>query len=156
MTVLVPTVSRPLTRQAMDDLRRPLSMLFASYPEPFGRGDVTDLRRLQAESYMLALEGIPEWAVTEAVTAFIQGRVERKSPDRLPTAEQLAKQCRAVLETEADAQRQRNQLRKQAEERRIETQRAAERGSPEERARRAAEILARHGLRSMPQENNNG
>lgn len=152
MTVLVPTVSRPLTRQAMDDLRRPLAMLFAAYPEPYSKGDVSELRRLQAESYMLALDGIPEWAVTETVTNFIQGRVERKSSDRLPTAEQIAKQCRAVLEIEADAQRARLQLRKQVEERRIEAQRAAERGTQEDRARRAAEIMARHGLRSAPQE----
>lgn len=152
MTVLVPTVSRPLTRQIMDDMRKPLFRLFAGYPEPFAKGDTEDLRRLQAEVYMLALDGIPEWAATEAVTAFIQGRVERKASDRLPTAEQLAKQCRIVLEAEAEAQKARRQALQRAQEAKVEQERAATRLPQEERARRANEIMARAGLRQMPQE----
>ena len=103
MTVLASTINKPLRAQMADDLRRPLATLFAGYEAPWAKGDaeaVLSLRDAQAKVYMLALNGLPEWAVQEAVTAFVQGRVERSNRAKLPTAEQIAAEARRLERAE--------------------------------------------------------
>lgn len=95
---------KALRRTPLCDARKPLALLFAGYPEPFSKGDTEALRRAQVEAYLVGLDGLPEWAIREAVTDFIQGRIERPNRSKLPTAEQVSAQARHHVEREASRQ----------------------------------------------------
>ena len=153
MNSLATTDSKPLRRQPMCDPRKPLAILFAAYPEPFAKGDTEQLRRAQVEAYMLGLDGVPEWAIRESVTAFIQGAIERSNRSKLPTAEQIAALAREKVSAEATKQSILRQREKDAQERREEE--ARNKLTPDEmevRRKRAAEIMSRAGFHSMPTE----
>lgn len=153
MNSLAPVDIKPLRRQPTCDPRKPLAILFAGYPEPFAKGDTEQLRRAQVEAYMLGLDGVPEWAIRESVTAFIQGTIERSNRSKLPTAEQIAALAREKVSAEATRQQVRRQREKDAQARREEE--ARNKLTPDEmevRRKRAAEIMSRAGFHSMPTE----
>ena len=152
MTVLASTINKPLRAQMADDLRRPLATLFAGYEAPWAKGDaeaVLSLRDAQAKVYMLALNGLPEWAVQEAVTAFVQGRVERSNRAKLPTAEQIAAEARRLISEEAQRQQRSRAEQEARDEARERAEFEANRTSREERAAAAARIRAEYGLQPM-------
>ena len=96
---------KPLRRTPLCDPRKPLFLLFSAYPEPWnGKGDVEALRNAQVEAYLVGMDGLPEWAIREAVTDFIQGRIDRQNRSKLPTAEQVSAQSRHHVEREASRQ----------------------------------------------------
>lgn len=145
----------PLRAESATEALKPLAHLFAAYPEPWAdktASHVKELLEAKANSYQIAVQGIPAWAVQKAVLDFIQGRVERRNRDKLPTAEQLAIVARQHVESEATRQ----QIAKRAEDRKAELAREAEflanRPPAEERAKRAAEIMRAAGLHPMPSE----
>lgn len=154
----VPSVSQPklpLRPETADEARIPLSQLFAAYPEPWADRSASHAQELIAakvNAYLLALSGLPAWAIQRAVLDFIQGRIERKSRDRLPTAEQVAVEARKHLDAEAMKQARDRSIEAARAEQRASDEFMANRPSSEERARIAARILARHGLRQMPSE----
>ncbi|MDI6026739.1 hypothetical protein QBK99_11110 [Corticibacterium sp. UT-5YL-CI-8] len=133
--------------------------LFAGYDPPYVPGPDESQRQLQRQArvavYALAVEGIPGWIVDRSVTDFIQGRVERKRRDILPTAEQIAAHCRDILNDEANRQARLREQAEQVREAKEFTRKQAFLSSPEgerhqrERAARAAQILAQAGLKSM-------
>lgn len=146
----------PLQPAGADEARAALAQLFAGYPEPWaerGARHASALTEARVNAYLLAVDGIPGWAVTRAVAAFIRGQVERRRRDRLPTAEEVAVEARAHVQAEASRQARRRQLEQEQAERRQWAARQAWLKTPEgrehlqERARRAAAILARHGWR---------
>ena len=112
---------KPLTAQAADEARQPLFVLFAAYPEPWSdrkAEHAQDLMNAKVSAYLLGLQGLPRWAIEEAVAAFVQGRVER--PDRrkgtLPTVEELSTEARKHVVSEATRQRaDRQRLSERAE-----------------------------------------
>lgn len=163
MNALAPESGRHLVAFDRDEARAPLFRLFSAYPAPWMDKDAGKVERLmdaRVAAYKLAVEGIPGWAVSEAVTAFIQGRVEgRKRRDVMPTGEELAVQARAIVEREAARQARENEQRRQVKERLEWEQKQSFLSTDEgrqhmqDRARRAAEIMARAGLAvAMPKE----
>lgn len=132
--------TKPLQRQPTDDLTRPLFILFSAYPD-FSRSPQEAEARTAA--YLLALSTFPEWAVRQAVTRFVQGHVERRNRDKIPTAEQVAAETREIINDEAEKRRQQNIIDQQRKEREAEEQRRAERGSPEDRAAHVQRLLGR-------------
>lgn len=132
--------TKPLQRQPTDDLTRPLFILFSAYPD-FSRTQQEAEARTAA--YLLALCTFPEWAVRQAVTRFVQGHVERRNRDKIPTAEQIAAEAREIVNEEAEKRRQQNIIDQQRKEREAEEQRRADRGSPEERAAHVQRLLGR-------------
>lgn len=146
MNSLAPTTARPLRRQPTDDLRKPLLVLFSAYPV-FNSTPQADEAR--AAAYLLGLSELPEWAVSEAVRRFVQGKVERRNRDKLPTAEQVAAEARELVDAEARRRVIENNRLEQARLRKQEREFAENRAPAEERARLAAEIMARHGLKNM-------
>lgn len=117
----------PLSPASVDEARVPLMTLFSAYPEPWGDRSATDYQRAvdaKASTYLLAVKGIPKWAVTAAVTDFIQGNVDRPARERgkLPTGEALAVVARKYLQDEASKQA----IRKRQDEWMAEVKRAAQ------------------------------
>ena len=157
MTLLVPQQpSLPLRPGQADDLSRPLLMLFAGYPEPYAKTAKPEaldaLNRARTEAFMLALSGLPEWAVSRSVADFIQGRVERRHRDKLPTAEQVAVEARRHLEEETRRQSMERRRAQEAQERARHEEFLRSRPPAEERARHVAEVMRRARLQSMPRE----
>ena len=143
----------PLIPAAIDEAREPLARLFVAYPEPWSDKSAShaqEMIRAKTLAYIEAMEGIPGWAVARAVTMFIQGKIDRKRRDRLPTAEEVAVEARRLLEAEVIHQQAERRQREQIEERRAHEEFLANRPPAEERAKRAAEILRKHGLQPMP------
>jgi hypothetical protein len=132
--------TKPLQRQPTDDLRRPLLILFSAYPDYSKTQDEADAR---TAAYLLALSTFPEWAVRESVTRFVQGHVERRNRDKIPTAEQIAAEAREIVNDEAEKRRQQNIIDQQRKEREAEEQRRADRGSQEDRAAHVQRLLGR-------------
>lgn len=140
MNSLAPTTVRPLRKQPTDDLRKPLLVLFSAYPV-YNTTPENDAARTAA--YLLGLSDLPEWAVSEAVRRFVQGKVDRKSRDKLPTAEQIAAEARVLVDEEAG--------RRVIEKGRLETARLAKerqefeasRPSQAERAEHVQRLLGR-------------
>ena len=132
--------TKPLQRQPTDDLTRPLFILFSAYPDFSRTQDEADAR---TAAYLLALSTFPEWAVRQAVTRFVQGHVERRNRDKIPTAEQIAAEAREIINDEAEKRRQQNIIDQQRKEREAEEHRRADRGSPEERAAHVQRLLGR-------------
>ncbi|WP_143750495.1 hypothetical protein [Mesorhizobium sp. WSM4308] len=58
----------------------------------------------KVSAYLLAVQGLPAWSIESAVKDFIQGRVERKRRDKLPTAEEIAAVAREHVTVEATKQ----------------------------------------------------
>lgn len=150
-----PKPQLPLRAESVTEALKPLAHLFAAYPEPWAdktASHVKELLEAKANSYQIAVQGIPAWAVQKAVLDFIQGRVERRNRDKLPTAEQLAVVARQHLDEEAKAQ----QIARRQQEQKAELEREAKflatRPPAEERARRAAEIMRAAGFHPMPSE----
>lgn len=120
MNALVTLDPRPLTALSVEETRKPLGRLFASYQEPWadkGADQVERLRDAQVRAYMMGLDKMPGWAVEAAVHDFTSGNVER--PARrigvLPTVEELAKEGRRHIEAEAQRHHLRSLSRPPAE-----------------------------------------
>lgn len=105
MNALAPTNARPLVAVSVDEAREPLVTLCSAYDPPFGEKSQA-LMAARVRAYMLGLGKLPGWAISEAVMAFIEGRVER--PSRrigiLPTVEELATETRKIVEREGSRQ----------------------------------------------------
>lgn len=148
MNGLVTTSLRPLSRQPMDDLRRPLAILFSSYPV---FNSTPEDAAARTAAYLLAISDLPEWCIMSAVTRFIQGKVERKNRDRMPTAEQVASEARSIVDDEREKARMRRIADQYLRERREEQEALATRLTPEERAAQVTRLLGR-SIKTMPQE----
>ncbi|WP_159585943.1 hypothetical protein [Chelativorans xinjiangense] len=136
-------------------------MLFAAYPEPWSDKSASHAQELidaKVRAYVLAVQGIPAWAIEQAVTDFIQGRVERRARGKLPAAEEIAFAARKHVEIEASRQMKQKAIQSQLDEAEEWKRHQQWLSTPEgqahqkERARKAAEILARASLQSMPKE----
>lgn len=105
MNVPVPANAKPLMAVSVDEAREPLVTLCSAYDPPFGEKSEA-LMQARVRAYLLGLNKLPGWAITEAVSAFIEGRVER--PSRrigiLPTVEELATEARKAVEREGAKQ----------------------------------------------------
>ena len=96
-----------LIASQIEDYTEPLSLLMVAYPEPWSGKDashVHELNKARAGAYRLAMEGLPAWCVAQSVKNFIQGRVDRKRREFLPTAEHVANEARRVLDLEVSRQ----------------------------------------------------
>ncbi len=155
MSALAPLHGKPLRRSPTCDVAKPLLILFAAYPEPFAKGDTEALRSAQVAAYQLGMDGLPQWAVQQAVTDFIQGKVERPNRAKLPTAEQIAAQARIAINKEQDSQAREREAEEQREEARKAKEHEEFRKTPEgqaelaRRRERAAAIMASAGYRTM-------
>lgn len=111
MNALAPIAEqKALIARTADESRQPLFILFAAYPEPWSdkqaeKGD--ELMNAKVNAYLLGLDKLPRWAIHQAVTDFIQGRIERPARRRgaLPTVEELATEARIHIDREASKQR---------------------------------------------------
>lgn len=149
-----------LMPQTADEARKPLLVLFSAYDPPFTDRTAEHRQKLmdaKVSAYLLAVQGIPAWAITSAVTDFIQGRIERKRRDKLPTAEEIAAVSREHVTKEATRQTAERERQEQiAESRRWEEHQAflkTEAGQEyqKQRAERAALIMRTAG-QSMSKE----
>lgn len=103
MNALATIEAKPLAPQSMDEARTALVGLFAGYDAPFGDKD-KELMNARVSAYLLGLQGVPGWAVEQAVVDFLQGKIERKRKGTLPNVEELATQARLNLDAEAKRQ----------------------------------------------------
>lgn len=122
MNALAPTSGKLLRPLSMDEARDPLLLLFSAYPEPYSdksAGQHDKMMAARVSAYMLGLEGLPGWAIEQAVKDFIQGRVERpaRRKGQLPTVEELSTEARGYVEQEASRQRSEQLRREQLAER---------------------------------------
>jgi hypothetical protein len=111
--------SKALVPQKPDEARAPLAVLFAAYPEPWSDRNASHAQKLidaKVSAYLLALQGLPAWAIESAVKDFVQGRVDRRRRDRLPTAEEVAALSREYVDREAIRQLNERQRREQIAE----------------------------------------
>ncbi|AZO45900.1 hypothetical protein EJ076_34865 [Mesorhizobium sp. M7D.F.Ca.US.005.01.1.1] len=107
MNSLAPINGKSLVPLSVDEARQPLAVLFAGYPEPWTDKSAVHAQKLidaKVSAYLLALQGLPAWAIETAVKDFIQGRVDRKRRDKLPTAEEVAALSREHVTQEAARQ----------------------------------------------------
>lgn len=139
MNALTPQSSKPLRPQVTCDLRKPLFILFSAYPNYATTQQESDAR---VEAYRIGLSGLPEWAVMEAVTRFVQGKVDRKSRDRLPTAEQVAAVSREILDAEAERRKVQIAIDQQRREREAERDAREHRPPTNERAEHVKRLLS--------------
>lgn len=144
------TVQKPLMPVTADEARKPLAVLFAAYPEPWMDKSATHAQKLidaKVSAYLLAVQGIPAWAIETTVTDFLQGRIERRHRDRLPTAEEVSAQARERVAREAERQTAERQRREQLAESEAWARKQAWLKTPEgqehqrQRAERAALIM---------------
>jgi hypothetical protein len=142
----------PLRRADTDDITRPLGKLVLAFDPYVDRSASHAQEYAQAKMavYREALDGLPEWAIERAVDAFIAGRVEGQNLDRFPTSARLAAEAKRHVDEESLRQQSRRRSDQIARERREHEEFLANRPSAEERARRAAEIMKKHGLHPMP------
>lgn len=92
---------------AQNEAKAGLLRLFSAYPEPYVARDAEHadkISRARVAAYQLALDGLPAWAIELSVSDFIQGRVERRRRDLLPTAEEIAARARDEVSKEASRQ----------------------------------------------------
>jgi hypothetical protein len=159
MNALAPVEGKALALRSADEARQPLAVLFAAYPEPWVDKDATHLKKLieaKVSAYLLALEGLPAWAIETAVKDYIQGRVERRRRDKLPTAEEIAALSREHVGKEAARQMVDRAQREQLAESKAWAEKQEWLKTPEgqehqrQRAERAAAIL-RHAGQTMPE-----
>lgn len=107
MNSLAPVEGKPLAPISMDEARKPLAVLFAAYPEPWTDRAASQAQNLidaKVSAYLMALQGLPAWAIETTVRDYIQGRVERRRRDKLPTAEEIAALSREYVTKEASRQ----------------------------------------------------
>lgn len=157
MNSLAPVNARPLQPFSVDEARPSLTLLFAAYDPPFADREASGIKALmdaKVKAYLLGLQGIPGWAIEQTVTDFIQGKIERRRRDKLPTAEEIAAIARETVRLEAARQAERRARDQQMQEAREWHEKQAWLKTPEgqkhqeDRAKRAAEILSR-ASRSM-------
>jgi hypothetical protein len=155
LSALAPLHGKPLQRQPTCDIGKPLLILFAAYEPSYAPNATEALRSAQVAAYQLGMDGLPQWAVQQAVTEFIQGKVERPNRSKLPTAEQIAAQARVAINKEQDAQARERERVEQQEEAQKAREQEEFRKTPEgqaemaQRRERAAAIMARAGYRPM-------
>lgn len=144
----------PLKASAVDEARRPLLAMFAAYDPPFADRNASQIERLmdaKVSAYLLALQGLPAWAIETAVKDYIQGRVERRRRDKLPTAEEIAALAREHVSKEATKQTAERERREQLAESRAWAEKQEWLKTPEgqehqrQRAERAAAIMRHAG-----------
>lgn len=142
----------PLRRAATDDISRPLGKLVLAFDPYVDRSASHAKEYAQAKIavYREALDGLPEWAIERAVSAFISGRAEGQNLDRFPTSARLAAEAQRHCDEEGRTQARARRVEQQLRERRERKEFLANRPPAEERARRAAEIMKRAGLQPMP------
>lgn len=131
-----------------------LLRLFSAYPEPYIARDAEHadkISKARVAAYKLALDGLPAWAIELAVSDFIQGRVDRRRRDLLPTAEEVAARAREEISKEASRQMARQAEADQRaeiaemEERQRRMNDPSYRKELEERAKRVAEMMKKLG-----------
>lgn len=126
MNALSPINStKALMARSVDESREPLLILFSAYPEPYsdkGAAGADELMAARVSAYMLGLEGLPGWAIKQAVTDFIQGKIERPARRKgaLPTVEEVSVEARIHVDKEASRQRAERQRAEQLAEERYE------------------------------------
>lgn len=109
MNALAQIDVKPLRAFAADEARGPLLVLFSAYPEPWSDKNAeksAEFSQAKVSAYLLGLDGLPKWAIEQAVRDFVQGKVERPARKRgvLPTVEEIAVQTRKCVEEEAARQ----------------------------------------------------
>lgn len=158
MNSLAPINGKSLAPLSVDEARKPLAVLFAAYPEPWADKSATHAQKLidaKVAAYLLALQGLPAWAIETAVKDFVQGRVDRKRRDRLPTAEEVAALSREYVSKEAAKQATERQRREQLDEAQEWAEKQKWLATPEgqehqrQRAERAEAILRNAGLKGV-------
>lgn len=122
MNALATIDTKPLMARSLDEARNPLLILFAAYPEPWtdkNAKKVEDLMQARVSAYLLGLEGLPAWAIEQAVKDFIQGRIDRPARRRgaLPTVEEISAEARTHVDIEASRQRREKLQQEQIAER---------------------------------------
>lgn len=161
MSDITMTSAKPLMPTTQFDAREALFRLFAAYDPPYSDRSAPHVEKIhdaRVKAYEVSLQGIPSWAAIQAVTDFQQGRVERRNRDKMPTGEQLAVRAREIVSEEAVRQQRAREDLKRRQEAKEDAERRAFLKSTEgeqhmaDRARRAQEIMARHGLASFPSE----
>jgi hypothetical protein len=125
MNALSQVNHRPLRAFAVDEARNPLLVLFAAYPEPWtdksaDRAD--DLSSAKVSAYLMGLDGLPGWAIEQAVKDFIQGRIDRpvRRKGSLPTVEEISVEARGHVNNEGSKQRAEAMRVEQFQERKAE------------------------------------
>lgn len=119
MNALVPTDAKPLRAFTRDEASKPLLVLFAAYPEPWADKTALQAKALQdakVSAYLLAMEGLPAWSIEQSIKDYIQGRIERKRRDKMPTAEEIAAVAREHVSSEATKQLQQRAIEEQKRE----------------------------------------
>lgn len=154
MNSLVTIDARPLAPFTADEAREPLLTLFSAYDPPYVDKDAPKAKALidaKVSAYLLALQGLPAWAIETAVKDYIQGRVERNRRDKLPTAEEIAALAREHVSKEATKQTAERERREQLAESRAWAEKQEWLKTPEgqehqrQRAERAAAIMRHAG-----------
>ncbi|TIO15610.1 MAG: hypothetical protein E5X86_19770 [Mesorhizobium sp.] len=154
MNALASIDGKALAPLSVDEARKPLAILFAAYPEPWtdkGASHAQALIEAKVSAYLLALQGLPAWAIETAVKDYIQGRVERRRRDKLPTAEEIAALSREHVGKEAARQMVERARREQLAESQAWAEKQKWLQTPEgqehqrQRAERAAAILRTAG-----------
>lgn len=158
MNSLAPIDGKALSPRSADEARQPLAILFAAYPEPWTDKSASHVQKLidaKVSAYLLALQGLPAWAIETAIKDYIQGHVERSRRDRLPTAEEVSALARKHLGEEATRQMVERARREQLAEAAAWEEKQAWLKTPEgqehqrQRAERAALILRQAELKRV-------
>jgi hypothetical protein len=160
MNGIVTTGQKALMPVTADEARKPLLVLFSAYDPPFTDRTAEHRQKLmdaKVSAYLLAVQGIPAWAIERTVTDFIQGRIERRRRDKLPTAEEIAAVAREHVTTEAARQQAERERRGQIADAKSWEEHQAFLKTPEgqqhqrQRAERAA-LIMRTAAQSMSKE----
>lgn len=147
MATEISTLDPRLTPAPMAEVAELLHRLFVSLPMPAGPDE-----EIAVTNYVLALKGMPAWAISQAIEAFLQCRVPGQSAMWAPRPPMLAAAARREMQAVYDdidrsARRSaiRNQIRERAE---IEARQVK---TPEQKAR-AIEIMRgfRQRMQSEP------
>lgn len=113
-----------------------LAPLWVAFPAA-GGGSSDGVAEARVLVYAKALDGIPAWAVGEAVMAFLRGEVERQAHMFAPTAPELRLEARRRMKPLEESRHETHMLL-QAAPRAVVTAEEAER-----RRQRVAEIMGR-------------
>lgn len=137
MSSLTTIPSKPLMPQRQGEAKEAMMRLIAGYPEPYTDNTAehaAEMKKARVAVYMLAFEGLPGWAVYDAVLDYIQGRIDRKRRDAMPTAEQISARARELVLIEAGKQSAARALAEQQADLKAAELKAAWAESPEGKA----------------------
>lgn len=127
----------PLIAMRPTEGKPALVKLISAYPEPFIAKDATHAEKMKEAriaAYLMAFEGLPGWSLDQSVKDFIQGRVERRRRDIMPTAEEVAAKAREHVHSEASRQMNAKVIAEQLQEQKDLAAREAYLRTPEGKA----------------------